>query len=374
MQKERDINEALRLKPGQQELSPEQKAEATRFAAERIRAQLSTEPVNEQEAEDWLRQAYQVAHLAPPRRVIWLDGPLQLVWLVLPQDAVQANDWNSIEPIVEDSVWNSIWPAVEISVEASVRDAVRGAVGNAARGAVGNAVRGAVGNAVGVPVWGSFEGFLRDPVGGALLDAAEASVRGYNAAIPFASYRFFDAYLAPNDLHALARFNEMVSGYWLGQEEAFIVRKPRLLALDSAGRLHSETGKCVEYRDGWGFYAWHGVRVQEKVILAPEQLNRGDFVTERNLEARRVIQERMGTRFVSALGGKLIDEGPRGRLYEMMAPADEPDPVARYVQVQDASTPRQYFLRVPPTIQTAAEAVAWTFSMSLEDYQPTKET
>ena len=48
--------------------------------------------------------------------------------------------------------------------------------------------------------------------------------------------------------------------------------------------------------------------------------------------------------------------------------------VARYVQVQDASTPRQYFLRVPPTIQTAAEAVAWSFGLSVEDYGPAQET
>lgn len=48
--------------------------------------------------------------------------------------------------------------------------------------------------------------------------------------------------------------------------------------------------------------------------------------------------------------------------------------MARYIQVQDASTDRQYFLRVPPTIQTAAEAVAWTFHLSVEEYHPAQET
>jgi hypothetical protein len=48
--------------------------------------------------------------------------------------------------------------------------------------------------------------------------------------------------------------------------------------------------------------------------------------------------------------------------------------VARYVQVQDASTPRQYFLQVPPTTQTALEAVAWSFGLSGEDYHPEQET
>jgi hypothetical protein len=41
--------------------------------------------------------------------------------------------------------------------------------------------------------------------------------------------------------------------------------------------LHSATGKCIEYHDGWGFYAWHGVHVPERVILAPEALTRDDL-------------------------------------------------------------------------------------------------
>ena len=53
---------------------------------------------------------------------------------------------------------------------------------------------------------------------------------------------------------------------------------------------------------------------------------------------------------------------------------DDPERVARYVQVQDASTARQYFLRVPPTIQTAAEAVAWSFQLAVEEYDPAQET
>ena len=35
---------------------------------------------------------------------------------------------------------------------------------------------------------------------------------------------------------------------------------------------------------------------------------------------------------------------------------------------------RQYFLRVPPTVQTAAEAVAWSFQLAVEEYGPAHET
>jgi hypothetical protein len=129
----------------------------------------------------------------------------------------------------------------------------------------------------------------------------------------------------------------------------------------------------VEYRDGWGVYAWHGVAVPRKVILKPEALTRQDFFRQRDLEVRRVIQERMGERFVTALGGVVIDSGTRGVLYEVELTRD-PDRMARYIHVRDASSPREYHLRVPPTMATAAEAIAWSFGLTADEYAPSRET
>jgi len=70
----------------------------------------------------------------------------------------------------------------------------------------------------------------------------------------------------------------------------------------------------------------------------------------------------------------VIDTSPYGTLYEVRLPEDDPEGVTRYVQVQDATTVRQYVLRVPPTVQTAAEAVAWSFQMAVEEYGPAQET
>ena len=83
------------------------------------------------------------------------------------------------------------------------------------------------------------------------------------------------------------------------------------------------------------------MRVPEHIILAPERLAREDFLSERNVEVRRVIQERMGERFVLELGGQVIDVGERGTLYEVCLPGDDSEGVARYVQVQGASTERR---------------------------------
>jgi hypothetical protein len=386
----------LRIQPGQKALTPEQEAEARRFAEACIQAHLSTEPVDEPEAEALLRQAYAVVGLVPPQHIYWLDGPLQLVAVRSPVhvDAsvresvknVAKSVWESVKNVPENveniaraKMWDTLNPSEWDSVVGVVRDRVwvpRGEnnVRKSVENIVGDSVNASVCTRVGARVCARVIDRKPTPIkaSGAWAFVCEC-VGAYYDASWLACAQFFDCYLAPNALHALAHFNVQVSGYWLGKNTAVLVRRPARLSRDRQGRLHSATGKCIEYPDGWGFYAWHGVQVPERVILDPDRLTREDFHTESNVEVRRVIQERMGSRFVAELGGVVLDRGPRGTLYEVALP-DDPERVARYVQVQDASTPRQYVLRVPPTIQTAAEAVAWSFQVGVEDYHPTQET
>src|SRR6185312_14072618 len=63
-------------------------------------------------------------------------------------------------------------------------------------------------------------------------DVAYASVVSYEEVDWLACSSFFDGYLAPNGLGALVRLNQQVSGCWLNQEEAILVRRPKVLARD----------------------------------------------------------------------------------------------------------------------------------------------
>jgi hypothetical protein len=394
------IEPHLRLHPGQRGLTPEQAAEVVRFTEAYIRRLLSAEPADEVEATALLRQAYEVAGLTAPRHIQWVDSPFQLIAIWMPEGI-----WDGVhaEPVMRASIWEtiganaleSVWERVYLDVRKRVETSIRGSFPNSLRGRAWN--RGNVYDSVNYSVWRCSRESGSRNVGRNLWDkieyrvtintlnsadkawrksvlaSGEASIMAYRDPPDLACYAFFDTYHAPNDLHALARFNALASGYWLGQEVAIIVRRPKILSYDEEGSLHSATGPCIEHQDGWGFYAWHGVEVPENVILAPEELTREDFLGTRNIEVRRVIQERMGQRFVWELEGKYIDGGPRGVLYEVELPGDW-ERVARYVQVQDASTGNYYFLRVPPTIQTVTEAVAWSFGLSVEEYHPAEET
>jgi uncharacterized protein DUF6745 len=389
-----------------QSITPASFDDANRFATERISAYLSIDPVDEDETEALLRRAYASASVEEPAHIHWLDGPLQLV-AVLGRES----QFIRIDGDYRDHVPHCVWDDILLEQEelalmgheaSSSRDhRIRRVAHDEERrvsallrtGAlhggswdiwsqVARPVRQVVREAVGDRIWHAIGDasnlFVPERIHDSDWDASDYalwhSICAYDESVAMAMTCFYGEHVRPNAAMALTDFNERVSGYWLGKLLALLVRKPIVLSRDERGRLHSATGPCVQYADGWSIWAWHGVRVPVWVIERPlEEWTRAEFFNEPNIEVRRVIQERMGERFVWEIGARFVDAGPRGTLYEVNLPGD-PDRVARYLLVADPSTGRDYYLRVPPTVQTAAEAAAWTFGLTATEYQPARET
>ena len=157
-------------------------------------------------------------------------------------------------------------------------------------------------------------------------------------------------------------------------EVCFVSECPSLFKLDSTDCLHCEDGLAIGYPDGWGVYAWHGVRVPEYVIMRPHEITPDKIMTEENAEISRVMIERYGQdNFIRDGGFSKVQSDNYGDFYRVeFENGDEPI-VA--IHVQDASTDRDYFLYVPPHIRTAHEGVAWTFGYdNADDYKPDQET
>jgi hypothetical protein len=144
--------------------------------------------------------------------------------------------------------------------------------------------------------------------------------------------------------------------------------------VNGRGRLHSLNGPAKRYRDGWSIYAVHGVRVSAQVIEAPETLTPEQIRTEQNAEVRRVMIERFGAaRYAKELGAKVVHEDEYGKL--LRADVGDTEPYC-FVEVLNSTpepdgTVKTYTLRVPPTIRTCREGLAWTFEMpEAEMYAP----
>jgi len=130
--------------------------------------------------------------------------------------------------------------------------------------------------------------------------------------------------------------------------------------------------------------AWLTGLVGVVVILGPGGQRRR-IARESNVEVRRVMMERYGLeRYLRAVDATKLDEVHEppfpglldARLWRADMAGDEPLCVVELVN----STPepdgsaRSYMLRVPPDVQTAHQAVAWTFGMAEREYAPAVES
>jgi hypothetical protein len=158
---------------------------------------------------------------------------------------------------------------------------------------------------------------------------------------------------------------------------AFVSERPLVLKQDAQGRLHSDHGPALAFADGFRIYSWHGATISERVIDNPESLTVEDIENQRNAEIRRVMIERYGMeRYIRTSGAREIHSDETGVLYRKEFLNDEALVMVKVIN----STPeadgsfKAYFLRVPPTMKTAKEAVAWTFNIDPDRYDLDEQT
>jgi hypothetical protein len=164
----------------------------------------------------------------------------------------------------------------------------------------------------------------------------------------------------------------------LHRDFALISDVPVRLSLDEQGRPHASDGPYCRWADGSGLYAVHGIPVPAYLFERPETLTVQVIERQWNAEVRRVMVERYGTgRFLRDSGARIVDDDPRfGTLYRKDLSGDEPMAMVKVINAtpEPDGLRKEYFLRVPPNTPTAQAAVAWTFGLSVGEYDPVVET
>jgi hypothetical protein len=164
---------------------------------------------------------------------------------------------------------------------------------------------------------------------------------------------------------------------------AWWLQKPSV-ARDERGVLHSAAGPALVYpgRGGWEAYFWHGVQVDARVVLHPEQLTPADIEAEENAEVRRVKIERYGfERYLRDGGFTCIQQDDFGKLWQKAGTnrLNGVDPALTFLEVVNATpepdgTYKRYVLPTRNTVRSAHEAVARSFGLELHEYSPEVET
>jgi hypothetical protein len=168
------------------------------------------------------------------------------------------------------------------------------------------------------------------------------------------------------------------SGWRFVHEEFCIISdRPKTLLVDSENRPHCLTGPFCEWRDGTKLYSVHGVRVPAWIIKEKQSITPAKIDSEQNSEVRRVMMDLFGQeRYIRESGVRATQEDDYGILYRKEISGDEALVMVKVVN----STPepdgsfKDYWIRVPPGIKSAREAVAWSFNVPAESYVLEEQT
>ncbi len=340
------------------ELTPEQEAQLEVYAHKWRDIALSTEPANRPEAEKGVRMAYESAGFMPPEKIIWYESPMQMLTFSFPE----------LEQDISES-FNLPQRVMEINAEI-YRYGEHDALPFLRKVAfelceqVWNTNR---------LTYSALEQYLVEltPLNISRLQQFQTL---QHKIITFLDYLNDQCKFEIIQANACLRVAQNLKCFAMYPNTCLAIENQNILNLDDEDRAHCEDGLAIGYPDGWGVYAWHGVRVPEGVIMRPHDITPNKILDEDNAEVARVMLERYGQdNFIRDGGFKQVQSDDYGDLYRIeFHNGDEPI-VA--VKVNDASTDREYFLYVPSHIQSAHEGVAWTFGYdNVTDYNPDKET
>lgn len=109
------------------------------------------------------------------------------------------------------------------------------------------------------------------------------------------------------------------------------------------------------------------------IFLSDGTLKAKDIIKCRNAEIRRYLISEYGEkRFFEEMHARIIHQDGTSKLLRLdIREFSEP---MIMISVRDSTTDQLYLLRVPPDIKTCKDAIAWTFNMNTQEYNPIKES
>jgi hypothetical protein len=373
-----------------------------------IETGLRTGPADRDRFEAAARECYRAAQLRWPGEIIWEPSPPALARRV--QELGDASVDTAIRRAVVDHVYDAFKDAVDwvrnVDVCGAIADGSDYDTGFRP-GYLGGAVCGEVDDALDRIVRLAVSDVLPGDVGPSIVDSCLSGQLGSShwfdpwrgwgmsahlwSAACSSYFREVEGVRLSRYLWRRARAYEATvrSACWWRPGTNAVVACERPLEIHRervrmpglrSHRLHREDGPAIAWR-GFDVWALHGVRVSRQTVEAPETLMAAQVLTEHNVEARRVMIERFGAeRLMNEADAVLLDHvhEPRfaglfdAKLWRLELTGDEP----LVMVALQSSTPepdgsfRQPWLRVPPAVQTAHEAVAWTFRMRGGEYTP----
>jgi hypothetical protein len=382
-----------------------------RYIAEGFKIGLATDRSNVPEVQDAWRNLYRLGKLAPPALVWVVSGPIAahvaMKLLACADPKETADDPTYFSPLVVDpalytpAFFEDLWGSLVTSLGADRLEEYRDELAWLAKATLRAGTTLPETLRMGglsyehTCFWGAQEAYWPQWV------RAEAEI----------GERTF----TPEQWTIMTEYERTVKNAfwaWTFERACVVMERPSVQRTETTPntdvlRYHGEDGPAVAFRDGYELYAWHGIQVSKQVIMAPETLTVETINAEPNAEVRRIMLERYGMeRYIAESKSETLDRSDFGTLIRIPNPNPNPEEGAEdfVAVVVENSTPepgtgiheewvsdgtgwtktstdtgvspvyRKYIIPVPPTMQRAKEAVAWSFGMTESEYNPEIQT
>lgn len=393
------------------ELTPEQAARLPEFRDKWLKIGLATGPTDRAAVEAGVDTTYKAAGLPPPALKIWLQSPLEGVIAA----AILVDNKNPILGVTSSNslssgltlggsppIWNQINDQIRVRVRnqilntGRISDEVLAEIRIQVGAQVHDRIWHEFGKHVGVhsrtkfidqtvkQIWNRIGKQVQDSntslgtVTSSLLDQAQHDQDpivsqvlrcGFGSQdIGWLSFYDYIGSVLGFDVSVLDGLMALAkSGWWWAFEHAVVLtERPIAMSHDERGRLHHPTRAAIEYADGFGVCAWHGIRVPSEWILRPDKRDVNLALEWPQVEQRRALVEMMGwERVIAQLSPIIIDEDPDPQVGTLLR-VDLPDsPGEQFLRVR-CGTGRTFVLPVPASCRTALEANASTYDVPPE--------
>ena len=173
------------------------------------------------------------------------------------------------------------------------------------------------------------------------------------------------------------KMHELAPAYYFTNGICFVANRPLKLLLNDAGDFHSDLNEAIRFSDGFKLYFYSGRLMPKDVMTNYDNITIERIEGCRNIEVRQIMVSLYGPqKYIKESGAEVVHKDEFGVLYHKHFTDGVCEAMVRVTNStrEPDGTWKDYFIRVPPHLETAKAAVAWTFGFDEDEYNPLEET
>jgi hypothetical protein len=314
------------------------------------------------------------------------------------RDQVRDQVGSQVRSQVGSQVFDQVGDQVRDQVVDQVFDQVRGQVRDQVVDQVFDQVRGQVVDQVGSQVRSQVGSQVFDQVGDQVGDQVREQVKNKNLefieqylGLVYEYWISFYEYFKKIGIVKSEEFDKYIQPYIEGkiwsiqffENFVFMTRLPKKVCRDSSNRLHSVTEAAVQwngfdYMGKTDMHFLHGVYFEkdEWSKIVKNEISVKELLEMENKEKQRAALSVYSIeKLIKNCGATVEDiyknprDGNEIHLLHIPRQVFGLDEDLKYLKYKDPSTDRIYISGVPPNMQNARIAMAWKFSLTVEEYE-----